>query len=197
MQQYVQKRRPKEELAIVLDFLKNGYPDDPRPLHRREPIVQAIGKAHFVILELIPQPDQFFKPYDEVYIGEGKRDKISYIKGTLPFNRLTQTAKTELMFILEKMVTDKEKLFVDFYNKSGPISLRAHQLELLPGIGKAHAKELLAEREKEPFNSFEDIKKRVTSVSDPKKAVINRILAELEGRDRYKIFVGVNHSLVH
>jgi len=189
--QYQQRKRAKEEFVIVLDFLKNGYPDDPRPLHRREPIVQALGKEHFVLLELIPQPNQFFSPHEEVYIGEGKRDKISYIKGTLPFERLTQTAKTELMYILESLVNNREEHFINFYNKSGPISLRAHQLELLPGIGKAHAKELLSERQKEPFKSFDDIKQRVSAVSDPKKSVINRIIAELEGRDRYKLFVGV------
>ena len=49
--------------------------------------------------------------------------------------------------------------------------------------------ELLNEREIEPFKSFEDIKKRVSSVPSPKKAIIERILVELEGQDRFKLFV--------
>jgi len=184
-----QKPRAREEYAIVLDFLQHGYAEDSRPFHRKEAIVQAIGKSFFTLLELVPAQGVALKPYDEIYIGEGKRDKISYIKGTLPFYRLTQTAKSEVNFIIEKIVEANEDKFVEFINKAGPISLRAHMLELLPGIGKRHAEDLLKEREKAPFASFEDIKKRVSAVPDPKKLIVQRILDELEGKDRYRLFV--------
>jgi putative nucleotide binding protein len=183
--------RAKEEHAIVLDFLKHGYPEDSRPLHQKEAIVQALGKDHFTLFELVPKPDLEFKSQDEVYVGEGERDQISWIKGILPFDKLTQTAKSELKFVIEAAVTKNEEKFVNFFNYSGPISLRAHTLELLPGIGKRHAKELLEEREVRPFVSFEDITARVSSVSNPKKLVIGRILDELEEKDRFKLFVRV------
>ena len=63
--------RSKEEVAIVLDFLPNGYPFDKRPSHRKTAIAQALGKEHFVLLELVPKKDVFLQPYEEVYIGEG------------------------------------------------------------------------------------------------------------------------------
>lgn len=184
-------QKPKEEKAIVLDYLPNGYPEDSRPFHRKEPIVQAIGKSFFTLLELVPVPDTPLKPHDEVYIGEGKRDKISYIKCVLPPFRMTQTAKSELPFIIEKIVELEQERFIEFYNKAGAISLRSHQLELLPGIGKRHTKDLLEVREREPFTSFEDIKKKVSAVPDPKKAIVQRILMEIEGKDRYRLFVRV------
>lgn len=187
----IQKPRIKEENVIVLDFLPHGYPEDSRPFHRKEAIVQAIGKEHFVLLELIPSEGQFLKPYDEVYIGEGKREKISYIKGTLDIMKLTQTAKSELPFMIKKIVDENEDRFIEFFNTSGPISLRAHQLELLPGIGKRHAKDLLSIRQNDPFSSFEDIKKKVSSMPDPKKAIIDRIITEIEGKDRFRLFVRV------
>jgi len=186
-----QRQRVREEYAVVLDYLRHGYSEDSRPFHRKEPIVQAIGKDYFTLLELVPAPNVILKPHDEVYIGEGKRDKILYIKATLPIARLTQTAKTELPFVIERLVEENEKKFVEFFNKAGPISLRAHQLELLPGVGKRHAKEILAEREKQPFESFEDIKRRVSAIPDPRKVIVQRILAELEGKDRYRLFVRV------
>lgn len=186
-----QRQRVREEHAVVLDYLRHGYSEDSRPFHKKEPIVQAIGKDHFTLLELVPAPNAVLKPHDEVYIGEGKRDKISYIKSGLPVSRLTQTAKTELPFVIEKLVDKNEEKFVEFFNKAGPISLRAHQLELLPGVGKRHAKEILAEREKQPFVSFDDIKKRVSAIPDPRKAIVQRILVELEGKDRYRLFVKV------
>ncbi len=186
-----ERRRAREEYAIVLDFLKHGYSEDSRSFHQREPIVQAIGKNHFVLLELVPSPNVTLKPHDEVYIGEGERTQISYIKGLLIPEKLTQTAKTELPFILEKLVEAKEEKFVEFFNKCGAVSLRAHQLELLPGVGKRHAAEILKIREEEPFKNFEDIRKRVKSVPSPKKLIIDRILKELDNGDRYKLFVGV------
>ena len=179
----------REEYAIVLDFLQHGYADDSRPFHRKEPVVQAIGKSFFTLLELVPAEGVKLKPYDEVYIGEGKRDKISYIRGTLFASRLTQTAKNELNFVIEKIVLANEAKFIDFINKAGPISLRAHMLELLPGIGKKHAEELLKERTKAPFANFDDIKKRVPAVPEPQKVIVQRIMDELEGKDRYRLFV--------
>ena len=185
------KRRSKEEYVIVLDFLKHGYSEDSRSFHQREPIVQVIGKKHFVLLELVTQPDTILKPHDEVYIGEGERTQVAYIKGILRHEKLTQTARSELPFVVEKLVGKKEDYFVEFFNKCGSVSLRAHQLELLPGVGKRHTSEILKDREEEQFTSFEDIKKRVKSVPNPKKLIVDRILKEIEGGDRYKLFVGV------
>ena len=94
-------------------------------------------------------------------------------------------------FIVEKLVSDNEEKYLNFYNNSGPISLRSHQLELLPGIGKRHSREILEQRTIEPFKSFDEIKERVKAVPNPKKAIIDRILFELEDGDRYKLFVRV------
>ncbi|MEM2954557.1 MAG: DUF655 domain-containing protein [Candidatus Nanoarchaeia archaeon] len=179
------QKKAKEERAIVLEYLKHGYPEDLRPAHKKEPIAQVIGKSFFTLLEVVPSAD--LKPYDDVYVGEGKRDKILYIKGVLPYNKLTQTAKAELPFVIEKIIDENEAKFVQFFNKAGPISLRSHQFELLPGVGKKHAQELLAEREKGEFTSFTNIKERVASI-DPKKAIVERIILELQGLDRHKLF---------
>lgn len=184
-----QRPRMREEYAVVLDVLQHGYADDSRPFHRKEPVVQAIGKSFFTLLELVPAEGIKLKPYDEVYIGEGKRDKISYIRGTLFASRLTQTAKNELNFVIEKIVLTNEAKFIEFINKAGPISLRAHMLELLPGIGKKHSEELLKERTKALFTNFDDVKKRVTAISDPIKVIVQRIMDEIEGKDRYRLFV--------
>ena len=51
----------KEENAIVLDFLPNGYPFDNKPSFRKSAIAQAIGKDHFVLLELIPKKETSMK----------------------------------------------------------------------------------------------------------------------------------------
>ena len=153
------RNESKEEKAIVLDFLPNGYPFDQRPMYRKNPIAQAIGLEHFTLLELVPKKGIFLQPHEEVYIGEGKREKIHHIIGKLPFEKLTSTARSELGFIIKELVDKNEKKFVDFFNNAQPLTTRMHQLELLPGLGKKHMWEILEVRKTKPFESFEDIKK--------------------------------------
>ena len=178
----------REETAIVLDFLPHGYPFDTRPLHRKTPIAQAMGKSNFTLLELIPKKGINLQPNEEIYIGEGKREKIHHVVGRIPLTKLTETAKGELEFIIKKLVKTQEQRFIDFFNKAGPISTRRHQMELLPGIGKKHMWEILEKRDEKPFENFEDLKARVKLIPNPEKAVIKRILMEINEEDKYKIF---------
>ncbi len=181
----------KEETVIVLDFLPNGYPFDERPMYMKTPIAQAIGKQRFILLELVPKKGIHLQPYEEVYIGEGKRDKIHHIMGRLTPDRLTQTAKAELELVIKDIVNKEQKRFVDFFNRAQPLSTRMHQLELLPGLGKKHMWEILDARKEKPFESFGDIKKRVKLMPDPEKAIIKRILKELSGAEKHRVFVDV------
>jgi len=180
--------RVKEEQAVVLDFLTNGYPFDDRPGHMKTPIVQAIGKGKFVLLELVPKKGIHLQPYKEVYIGEGKREEIHHINGKIDFEKLTSTARSELAFVVKELVSKEPDRFVDFFNKAQPLTTRMHQLELLPGLGKKHMWEIINERDNEDFKDFDDIKKRVNLLPDPEKAIIKRILVEIEGKEKYRLF---------
>lgn len=181
----------KEEAAIVLDFLPHGYHFDKRPSHKKSPIVQALGKERFVLLELVPKKDVFLQPYEEVYIGEGKRDKIHHIIGRLPVERLTSTAKTELEFVVKDIVKKKEAQFVVFFNKAQSLTTRMHQLELLPGLGKKHMWQILEKRAEKLFESFNDLKERINLMPDPEKIINKRILAELSGKEKHCLFVDI------
>ncbi|MBW3012352.1 DUF655 domain-containing protein [Candidatus Woesearchaeota archaeon] len=179
----------KEEYAYILDFLPNGYPFDRRPGHKRSAVAQALGKEHFTLLELVPKKDIFLQPYEEVYIGDEKREKIHHISGSLPFEKLTVSAANELKYVVKQIVETTPEKYVKFYNEAGPLSTRMHMLELIPGIGKKHMWELLEERQVKPFASFDDIKKRVKLMPDPENGIIRRILLELEGKEKRRIFV--------
>jgi putative nucleotide binding protein len=174
----------KEEVAIVLDYLPYGYPME----NQRMPIAQAIGKSNFTLLQLVPRRGISLQLKQEVYIGEGKREEIYYILGRLPREKLTETAKIQLQEFIEKAIIEREGEFVDFFNKSEAINTRLHQLELLPGFGKKHTKEIMEERGKKLFESFEDIKARIHNLPDPKKAIEKRILEELTEIQRHNLF---------
>jgi len=184
-----QERQVKEDCAVVLDFLPHGYPFDPRPSHKKTPIIHAIGKSRFVLLELVPKKDVFVQPHEEVYIGEGKRDKIHHIIGRISFDKLTGTARNELEFVVQGLVKNNSSRFVEFFNKAQPLTTRMHQLELIPGFGKKHMWEVIEQRNERLFASFEDLKNRVKLIPDPEKAIAKRIMQELSGTEKHYLFV--------
>ena len=176
----------KEEYAIVLDYLPYGYPLEKKML----PLAQAIGIKNLTLLQLVPRRGISLQPKEKVYIGEGKRDKIYYISGRLLRENLTENAKINLKDFIKNITEEREKQFDEFLNTADAVNTRVHQLELLPGFGKKHTGEILKEREKKLFGSFKDIKERIPSLPDPKKAVEKRILLELTEMQRHNLFVG-------
>jgi putative nucleotide binding protein len=176
----------KDDYLIVLDFLPHGKPGERRP----EPLVQGIGEKYFNILEVVLKDNETAKLKERIYIGEEKREKVKYIKGRISYDQLTSYAKSVLEEVLSEIIEKNEKKIVEIFNKAGPLTTRMHALELLPGIGKKHLWNIINERKNKKFESFEDLKKRVAMLPDPKKMIIKRIIAELEGKDRHRLFVG-------
>ena len=174
----------KEEYAIILEYLPNGYPLEKKMM----PIAQAIGEKTLVLLELVPRRGVDLKIGEQVYIGEGKRDKVYYILGRLHREKLTESAKQQLGEFIKQVVKEKEKEFVEFFNKSDAINKRIHQIELLPGLGKKHMQEILKQRKEKEFESFQDMKKRIQNLPDPEKAIEKRIFQELTNIERYNLF---------
>src|SRR3990167_547883 len=164
----------KDDYALVLDYLANGYPLS----GNMRPVVQAIGIQHMALLELAPIRGVQIDVKEKVYIGPDKRDKIYYIIGRLRVDKLTETAKIQLQEFVEIHVGEHEQEFVKFFNNAQAINTRLHQLELLPGFGRKHTQELLNSRTEKPFESFDEIKQRVKSVPNPKKAIEKRITEE-------------------
>lgn len=179
----------KEEQVIILDFLPNGYPFDKRPGHKKSPVAQALGKSRLSLLELSPKPGVHLQPYEEVYIGEGRRDKVQHVFGKLDPSRLTQTARSELDFAIKEIVEKNESRFLAFYNNSRPLTIRMHQLELLPGVGKKHMNEIIEAREQSPFKDFADMRNRVKLLPDPKGLIVRRIANEILGLEKHRLFV--------
>ncbi len=174
----------KESTCIVLDFLPNGYSDR----RHTEPVAQAIGTSFFSLLELVTRENISLTQEEEVYIGEGKRDKIRFIRGQLEYRDLTSMAKNLLPEMVEKLVRKNEQRFVEFFNKGTIVTPRMHQFQLLPGVGKKHMIDILAERSKKPFTSFTEISERVKLFPDPVKTIVRRVLQELEGEEKYYLF---------
>jgi putative nucleotide binding protein len=175
----------KEQYAIILEYLPNGYPLTMKMM----PLAQAIGETNLTLLELVPRRDTSLEAGEKVYIGEGKRDKIYYILGRLHREKLTESAKVQLKEFITEMIKKQEARFVEFFNESGAINKRIHQIELLPGMGKKHMQEILKQRKEKKFASFEDMRSRLQNLPDPEKAIEKRIFKELIELERHNLFV--------
>lgn len=174
----------KEEFAIILDYLPHGYPLEKKMM----PLAQAVGEKNLILLELVPRKGILLEIGEKVYIGDGKRDKVYYILGRMQKDKITEGAKKQLENVIAGIVKENEKKFLEFFNKSESINRRIHQIELLPGLGKKYVHEIIEQRNIKPFESFEDMKKRIKNLPLPERAVEKRILQELTNVERYNLF---------
>ena len=180
-----------EDYAYVLDYMSQGRLEEGKRL-KREPIAYAIGDNEFKLLELIPKPSVTLTLGEKLYIGKEieNRKEILHVKRRVGFNELTHAAQSELPFIIEKIVKEKEAKFVKFYNEAIAITTRFHMLELLPGLGKKTMWAIIEERKKAPFESFENMSERISNLHHPEKLITKRIELELsEPNQKYHLFV--------
>lgn len=173
-----------EDWAFVIEYLPAGH----AAALKREPVVQLVGAQFFTLLEATLKPNITVVNGQKIYVGKDKRDEIDRIKGRIKISDLTTSGRESLPMVLRKIIEEREDFFVEFLNNAKPISMRVHMLDLLPGIGKKNMEALLAEREKKPFESFQDIKTRIPTMPEPVVIFINRIISELEGHEKHHLF---------
>jgi len=178
-----------EDYVYVLDYLPEGRGGIPP--HRRYPVVYGIGESQFTLLELVPKNNVSFNIGERIYVGKDadKRKKIGKIKGRVNYEALTATAHGEMPYILLDIVHNTKERFIKFFNESPAISTRFHVLELLPGLGKKMMHDILDERKKKPFTSFEEMCDRIDFLRAPDKLIAKRIELELtDPNQKYRLF---------
>jgi putative nucleotide binding protein len=173
-----------EDYAWVIEYLPEGHAS----AVRKEPVVQLLGTKFFTLLEATINPDSTIVMGQKVYVGKEGREEITHIKGRLKYDDLTNGARVFLPAMLKKAIMERESDFVGFINNAKSISIRVHMLDLLPGIGKKTMEALLKEREEKPFETFEDLHKRVPALADPVGVFVHRISSELMGNEKYFLF---------
>ncbi|WP_096390044.1 DUF655 domain-containing protein [Halopenitus persicus] len=176
------------EFAVALDVLPQGRPGDDRPQYQKSPIAYALGEADFRLFELTLADDADRSVGDRIAI-EPRADDVSRYR-EVSHDDLTHNAAAEIEYAVEQIVEEDERRFVDFYNDAEPITLRLHRLNLLPGIGKKLRNNVLDERKRGPFESFEDIADRISGLHRPKEVLVERIIEEIREDDlKYRVFV--------
>ncbi len=178
-----------EDYVYILDYLPKGRGD--LPPHKRHPTVYGIGEVQFTLLELVPKRDTDFSIGERIFVGKDptKRQKIAKIKGRINYEEMTSTAHGEMPYVILDIVKNQEQKFIKFFNESPAISTRFHVLELLPGLGKKMMHDILDERRKKPFTSFQEMCDRIDFLRAPDKLIAKRIELELtDPNQKYRLF---------
>lgn len=178
-----------EDFVYILDHLPTGRPDDPR---RRDPVAYGLGEKNFVLLELVPRPNASMLVGDRIDVRRETPPggPVDHVRGRVRYEDMTHAAQSELPYVIEQAVKAQEERFLNFYNNAGPITLRMHQLELLPGLGKKLMMAILEDKKRHgPFTSFRDMDTRVKALHAPEKLISNRILSEIQNPgEKYHLF---------
>ena len=151
-------------------------------------IVIAIGEERLTLLEILGIENSTFDVGERIYIGKEGRTKVQSVLGKIDYIKISDSAKNEIPGVVELIVIKNEKKFVDYINNAQPLTPRIHALELIPGICKTYLNDIIKEREKESFESFNDIEKRV-GLKEPIKHLSQRIIEEISGEARMNLFV--------
>lgn len=173
--------------AIVLDYLPRGRPDDDRPPYEKSPLAHVVSEDLFQLVELQLTEDAKVNIGDRVQFDPPGESVESVSE--LEYESLSSTALSELEHAINHIIDMDESRFVDFYNEAQPITTRLHVLNLLPGIGEKLRNNILDQRKRGPFESFEDIEERVDGLHRPREVLVERILEEMQETDlKYRIF---------
>ncbi len=183
---YIQRRHLYEEYAYVLDYLPYGRSSE-KSRHLVVPTVQIMGEEHFTLLEAELKVGASVVVHERIYIGRDRREKVDRILSRISYDQLTANSKAELVPLVEELVKSHETQFIDFFNRSQPVTPRMHSLELLPGIGKKSMWTIVNLRERKPFTSYQDLKQR-TGLTDIPKTLAKRIMEELSTETKYRLF---------
>ena len=89
--------------------------------------------------------------------SEESEGEVSQILGTTRHRELPTSAQNSLHEVLSDMVSANPKPLLDFYNKAGPVSLKFHAFQLLPGIGPSKAQQMVKSRKREGWMTIEEV----------------------------------------
>ncbi|MGC8516611.1 MAG: DUF655 domain-containing protein [Candidatus Acidifodinimicrobium sp.] len=173
----------KDEYAYVLEYFPYGMSDS----KDRRPSAILLTESLDLLLASVKKEGKI-DVGKKVYIGEGKRDDIHHIISRIPLSKVGEKGRELLNEILDKKIVEDEKRFVDIINRLGPINVKLHSLELIPGIGSKTFQKVISERTKSPFTGYDDINKRVELQFDIRRSIRERIISELNEADKYRIF---------
>ncbi|MHA1511703.1 MAG: DUF655 domain-containing protein [Promethearchaeota archaeon] len=175
-------------VIYILDILQHGGVD--KAGHQWNPIAQIVEGSKFQLYEVVLNKSRITdRKLQEKIVVNDNQNIYERIQRKITFLDLTPTSSSTLDLVIGQYVNENENRFIEFINKSGPITIKRHSLEILPGIGKKLMWEIINNREKPPFTSFDDLHSRVPGFK-PVETFTKRIVDEIRDEElKHYLFV--------
>jgi putative nucleotide binding protein len=161
----------------------------PETTDEDEQRIQGVGTDHFTLLEGALNEDATVAPGDRVATTDDEQGPVTSLT-RLTYDTLSQDAQDRLEPTIESIIQTNEQRFIDYYNDAQPLSLHRHQLDLLPRIGETRRETIIRNRDRRPFEDFDDLEDRVDQLGNPQSILTERVLTELKDDDvKYTLLV--------
>ncbi len=181
-----EKREPapqKPATVHVLDYLPHGSESDKRPIHARQPLIQAIDEKQLTLVEINHKEGEM-PPMLGTVLQTGGESGIR-IKRRISYDELSRGAKLELPILIQEIIKNDSKRFIEIFNNPQVISPRLNSLNLIPGIGEKLMWEIIEAGKVKKFENIEDLEKRVPTLYGTEQKIIDRIILEIKGKEKY------------
>ena len=120
----------------------------------------------------------------QIYVGvdAAKRTAVGEILGMARLDRLSNVARADLPLVTQVFIEENQQHFIkSFFNIAGPLSLKQHAFELLPGVGKKKALQMVEIRGSSGFSSFNQLNE--ACAIDAADLLAKRFVAEIEDKN--------------
>ncbi|MBT4058743.1 MAG: DUF655 domain-containing protein [Euryarchaeota archaeon] len=143
-------------------------------------VIHCITEKHLHLIKVRANPGcGILAPSQKLELPiEGESEKISIVLGKGRHKELPNTAQMVLLDVIKDILTENPKPSLTFYNRAGPVSLKFHAFQLLPGIGVKKAKKMMQSRTSMGWFSFEEVDEACEI--DSLQLISERLVEELE-----------------
>ena len=152
---------------------------------------RIIGTDYFILMDLDLNDDVDVKVQDKIPLGKDSAF-VKQERAHLSYDDLSKDQEFETEKAVHSIVIANEPKYVKFFNDQ---SKEASKLHFLDGISRKLGSKILTEKELYgDFESFEDITKRLPTLTDPAGMIVNRVKQELDttkpkrGKNKYYLF---------
>ena len=135
----------------------------------------AVTSEHFHLLRFRPAVAMIGRD-PGVVVRLDDQNQVDHIVGPCNGEKLNETIRGQLTDVLTTMIKQSPTPHLGFYQRAGPLNLKIHAFQLLPGVGKRIANEMQRARDMGDWSNFENIEADVGF--DPARSLAVRYVEE-------------------
>ena len=175
-----------ERRGIIFEITQGYLTESHSGFKKEFPTCYVVGDENYSLLKIYLK--KLFIP--PLIVGDhldldSNKEKFYLVK-RISIDQIPLGTEYTLEETLTNLVKEQEQKFVKFFNEARPITVKLHQLTLIPGIGQKRMWTILDARKVKLFDSFKDFE--IRAGVDPVPMLVKRLQQELTGNERYYLF---------